>query len=344
MCAQRVAQDFDRTLIRASTIMLGFLALGNPANAVETAASPIIPVAAVRATNECFSATVRVLGFFVPRVESVVRMDADGSRITAVLVGEGDVVTEGQIMVRLARPTYDVAGVPGEPAMRGSVVTGEAPPRAGPGELALRGSPSPPGSPPVASSSTGVIRAPSNGIVLESEASVGTTASLLGEPLFRIAVDNEFEVEVEVPGIHVPILAPGQTARVEIEAGRELSGHIRLVYTEINSTTQLGRARITVDGDSSLLAGRFVRATIDARRSCGISVPRSAISHRTTGPYVQVVHSGLIESRIVKVGLHSDLNTEIEEGLADGDVVVANAGTSLRDGDKVRPLFRDKAD
>ena len=224
------------------------------------------------------------------------------------------------------------------------MVPGEAPPRVGAGELTPRGSPSPPGNAPAASSSTGVIRAPSDGIVIESAASIGTTASLVGEPLFRIAVDNEFEVEVEVPGIHVPILAPGQTARVEIEPGRELSGHIQFVYAEINSTTQLGRARIAVDGDSSLFAGRFVRATIDARRSCGISVPRSAISYRTTGTRVQVVREGLIESRIVKVGLHSELNTEIPEGLADGDVVVANAGTSLRDGDKVRPLFRDKSD
>ena len=188
------------------------------------------------------------------------------------------------------------------------------------------------------------IRAPVAGRVVESTASVGSTASPLGEPLFRIAGDSEIEVEAEVPGIYVPILARGQTARVEVDDGRELSGYVRLVFVEVDPITQTGRARISVESDPSLLAGKFVRATIDARRSCGVSIPRSAISYRADGTSVQVVRGDVIETRNVRVGLRSDLNAEILGGLAEGDVVVANAGTSLRNGDKVKPVFRKKAD
>ena len=68
----------------------------------------------------------------------------------------------------------------------------------------------------------------------------------------------------------------------------------------------------------------FVRVTIDARRSCGVAIPRSAIDHAT----VQVVKGNTIETRQVKVGLSSDVATEILEGVREGESVVADAGTS----------------
>jgi RND family efflux transporter MFP subunit len=161
------------------------------------------------------------------------------------------------------------------------------------------------------------------------------------EPIFRIAVDNEIELEAEVPSVHIPILAPGQTARVEIEDSRELSGKVRLVPGAVDLKTQLGRARVSLERDSRLRLGMFARATIEANRSRGISVPRSAVLYRTEGPSVRIVRGDVIETRLVHIGYHSDTDTEIREGLREGDLVVANAGSSLRDGDKVKPVESD---
>jgi RND family efflux transporter MFP subunit len=173
---------------------------------------------------------------------------------------------------------------------------------------------------------------------------VGAVASpLRPEPLFRIAVDNEIELEAEVPGIHVPQLKPGQSARIEIDERHELTGRVRLAPAEINQHTQLGRARISVGREASIRIGMFARATIDADRSCGISVPRSAVRYRTEGPSVQIVRDGVIETRGIQVGLHSDTDVEIRKGLNAGDVVVANAGTSLRDGDRVSAVFAESS-
>jgi hypothetical protein len=87
--------------------------------------------------------------------------------------------------------------------------------------------------------------------------------------------------------------------------------------------------------------GTFVRATIEANRNRGISVPRSAVFYRTEGPSVQVVRGNVIETRLVRVGVHSDTDTEIREGLREGDLMVANAGSSLRDGAKVKLVEAD---
>jgi HlyD family secretion protein len=329
-----------RAAAPAASMVFGLFALTTGIAWAETSLPPDTPqVTVTRATKECFSAAVRVSGFLVPRQEGTIRIDPDGSRVTEVLVGAGDTVAAGQVMARLARPTLDPASLPVDPTARPGANS-----PTDPGARAMANAPSAGSSQVAASPSSVPIRAPFAGRVIESAARVGATASPFGEPLFRIAADGEIELQVEVPGIYVPILAPGQTARVELPDGRELSGHVRLVSMEIDPITQLGRARITLGNDASLPAGQFVGATIDARRSCGVAVPRSAISSRADGTRVLIVRADVVETRDVRLGLRSDQDVEIQEGLVEGDVVVANAGTSLRDGDKVKPVFRDKSD
>jgi len=271
------------------------VAAGGAARAVEPDSLPPAQVIVVRATNACFSAAVRVTGFLVARAEAVVIFDTPGVKITEILVGEGDRVTAGQAVVRLAPISGD--------------------------------------------SGSTTLKTPASGLVTRSTAAIAATASPApGEPLYRIAVDNEIELEADVPSIHVPVLASGQSARVQLDDGRELSGRVRLVPAAVDQRTQLGRARISLERASSPRLGMFARATIDANRSCGISVPRSAVTYRTEGTSVQVVSNDVIATRKVKIGFHSDNDTEIRDGLREGDTVVANAGSSLRDGDKVKPI------
>ena len=267
---------------------------------------PSAEVIVIRAANACFSKTIRVTGFLAPRSEAVVTLDAPGARVTEVLSGEGDRVTVNQTLARYTR-------------------------------LATEG-------PDAGKNVTGTLRAPAAGTITRSTAAVGATASpMMMEPLYRIAVDGEIELEADVPSIHVPELAVGQTARIEIVERRELAGKVRLVPATIDQRTQLGRARLSLERDSSLRTGMFARATIDAKRSCGISVPFSAVRYRTEGTSVQVVRNDMIETRKVQVGLNSDTDTEIRDGLREGDLVVANAGSSLQDGDKVKAVVSDAA-
>jgi hypothetical protein len=111
------------------------------ADPASTAPPPVVSV--VSASNECFSAAVEVTGFLVPRVESVVRLEPDGSHLTEVLVGEGDTVSAGQVMARLARPTFALPNAAAEAAMRpGAGAPTEAPTRPGfAGEPPARGLP-----------------------------------------------------------------------------------------------------------------------------------------------------------------------------------------------------------
>jgi multidrug efflux pump subunit AcrA (membrane-fusion protein) len=298
-----------RAFIAAAGATLAVIILASPPAtlfAAETSSPGAVQVSVVRATKACFSSTIRVTGFLVARDEAIVTLDAPGLRVTEVLVGEGDRVTSGQTLVRLARQAGE--GQDAAAAARGSMI----------------------------------LKAPAAGVVTRSTAVVGATASpMQPEPLFRIAIDNEIELEAEVPSIHAGAISPGQTARVQIEDSRELSGRVRQAPAAVDQRTHFGRARLSLERDPGLRLGMFARATIDADRSCGISVPRSAVHYRTEGPRVQVVRDNVIETRVVQVGFHSDMDIEIREGLREGDLIVANAGSSLRDGDKVNPVMAD---
>jgi len=259
-----------------------------------------------RASSECFSAAIRVAGMLVARREAMVIPDVEGYRIAEIRAREGDTVSENQELVRLTRPSAD-------------------------------------GASPAAAPATALIRAPVAGLVIQSSAVVGATVSPRAGPLFRIAVDGEIELVAEVPSIYVPSLETKQSVRVVTEDQHDVNGRVRTLPAQIDPQTQLGRVHISVEPHPALRVGAFARATIDASRSCGVSVPKAAVLHRTEGTSVQVVRNNVVETRRVRVGFFSASAAEILEGVDKDELVVANAGTSLHDGDKVKPIVQDEA-
>jgi multidrug efflux pump subunit AcrA (membrane-fusion protein) len=270
----------------------------------ETATEALVVV--TKSINACFSDLVRVTGHVVPRREAVVIADQEGSRVTDLFVKEGDMVTENQELARLSAP----------PQQGGAQQQGAA--RTGPLSL----------------------RAPAAGIVTEVRTAVGAPASPQAGPMFRIAINNEIELDAEVPAVHLPKLSPGVTARITRDNAPDVIGRVRLVSPQIDRDTQLGHVRIAVTNNPTLKIGMFARASIDAKRSCGVAIPHTAIDHLT----VQVIKGNTVETRKVRVGLTSDTSTEILEGLEVGEIVVADAGSSLHDGDQVKTMFADELD
>jgi len=270
---------------------------------VEKETSGEAQVVVTKSTNACFSDLVRVTGHVVPRREAVVGADQEGSKVTDLFVREGDLVSDNQELARLSAPPQQ----PGAPAGRS-------------GPLSLR--------------------APAPGLVTEVRTVVGAPASPQAGPMFRISINNEVELDAEVPAVHVLKLNPGATVRISRDDAPDMVGRVRLVSPQIDRATQLGHVRISMTSNPSLKVGVFARASIDAKRSCGVAVPRTAIDHLT----VQVVKGNTVETRRVRVGLVSDTHTEILDGLEVGETVVADAGSSLHDGDQIKTMVADELD
>lgn len=189
------------------------------------------------------------------------------------------------------------------------------------------------------------VRAPADGLVSKRAGRIGgiATASSLagGDTMFRIIQNGEIELDAEVAETHIWKVKQGQPARVTAPGGIELTGTVRLVSPEVDKTTRLGRVRIFLGSRPDLKVGSFGRATIETGRGRAIAVPLSAILHSDDVASVQVVVDGKVDTRAVKTGLETGGMIAIDSGLAEGDLVVAKAGTFLRDGDAVRPVKPD---
>jgi multidrug efflux pump subunit AcrA (membrane-fusion protein) len=184
------------------------------------------------------------------------------------------------------------------------------------------------------------LRAPAAGLVTQVNTVIGAPASPQAGPMFRIAVNNEIDLDAEVPAVHMMKLSPNATARISRDNGPDIVGRVRTVLPQIDRNSQLGHVRITLTGNPAIRIGMFAQASIDAKRSCGVAIPRTAIDHLT----VQVVKDNIVETRSVRVGLVSDTSTEILEGLDVGETVVADAGSSLHDGDRIKTVLAEEID
>jgi multidrug efflux pump subunit AcrA (membrane-fusion protein) len=125
---------------------------------------------------------------------------------------------------------------------------------------------------------------------------------------------------------------------VEIAGLGETTGRVRVVSPEVDLGTQLGKARISVGNDEKFKVGAYARANVEVGRSCGATIPLSAVLYGPEGAVVQVVRDNRVETRRVRVGLLSGGDAEIREGLNEGDMVVSRAGAFLREGDRVRAI------
>jgi multidrug efflux pump subunit AcrA (membrane-fusion protein) len=281
----------------------GYYWIEHRAHTVEKDVPTSALVMVTKSTNAYFSDTVQGTGFVVARREAVVGVDQEGSRVSDVYVREGESVTENQELARLTPP-------PAQPGGGGG--------RSAPTSL----------------------RAPAAGLITEVRTLPGAPASPQAGPMFRICVNNEIELDAEVPGIHILKLNPGAIVHINRDNAPEITGRVRLVAPQIDRSSQLGHVRITLNSNAPLKIGTFARVKIDARRSFGVAVPHTAIDHLT----VQVVKGNTVETRKVRIGLVSDTDTEILEGLDVGETVVADAGSSLHDGDQIKTMLADEFD
>ena len=184
------------------------------------------------------------------------------------------------------------------------------------------------------------IRAPEAGIVNRRAARVGMTASTSGEPLFRLIARGEIELEAEITETKIASLKPGNAVVVALGGGDRVAGSIRAVYPEIDRTTRLGKLRIRLEPDPRLRIGAFVRASVEVARTVGVTVPQEAVLYESDRrSTVMVVLDGIVHARDVRTGLVDDAGVEVKTGLAEGELVVARAGSFLREGDRVRALI-----
>lgn len=183
------------------------------------------------------------------------------------------------------------------------------------------------------------VKAPVSGEITARNAVVGAIATAAGQPMFQMIRDGALELNVEVAEIDLIRLAAGQTVTMRgVGTTEPLTGTIRLVEPTINTTTRLGRARISIDDATKVRSGMFMDAEILVVARETLAVPVTAVGSSPEGATVMKVTDGTVSRTPVKTGIRDSGWVEILDGLSAGDTVVAKAGSFVRDGDRINPV------
>jgi HlyD family secretion protein len=184
------------------------------------------------------------------------------------------------------------------------------------------------------------IRAPASGVISRRAIRIGSIASMQQDAMFRIIADGAIELLAEVTEGDLPRLAIGQKALISAPGLDEpIAGTIRLISPEVNNMTRLGTVRVALPPEARVKIGAFGRGVIEVARSKGVALPMTAVTFQRDGAITHVVEGDKVALRPIRTGLVGEGMVEVRDGVREGEMVVARAGTFLRDGDLVTPVL-----
>lgn len=179
------------------------------------------------------------------------------------------------------------------------------------------------------------IVAPDDGIVSSRSATLGAVVST-GTEMFRLIRQDRVEWQAEVPAQYLNSVRQGQSARLTLIDGSQVSGTIRLVSPTVVKET--GRAVVFVSlPTDAAQSGQFATGIIDIAVTASLTVPQTAVIQRDGFSYVFIMADGShVERKLVHVGRRQDDRVEIADGIDASAIVVKAGGSFLSDGTSVK--------
>jgi HlyD family secretion protein len=189
------------------------------------------------------------------------------------------------------------------------------------------------------------IRSPVDGVVLERR-DKGDRYLAAGEPLLLVGNLDDMEVVADVLTQDALRLAPGSSVSLEPASGRKpIPGNVKRIepagFTKLSSLgveEQRVKVIVSVEGPRrGLGVGYRLQARFfTGEKTNALIVPRfSVLQAPDRSFYVFKVEDGSLKKQPVKLGLRSDLQLEIVEGLSENDLIAARPSSSMEDGMKV---------
>ena len=182
--------------------------------------------------------------------------------------------------------------------------------------------------------SQATIRAPVGGLIVSRSVTKGQIIAA-GTELFRMVRDGRLELDAQVPETELGLVRAGQSATVTSSEAGQTTGSVRIVTPQVDASTRLGLARISLSPGSQLRPGMFARADIAVGDQPATTVPTGAVLYRENKPGVFVLNGdGTVHFQPITVLSRTDALTAVSGVNAGARVVVDGAGF-LNEGDRV---------
>lgn len=185
------------------------------------------------------------------------------------------------------------------------------------------------------------IRAPFEGVTGLRQVSPGAYVKA-GQDVARLEGIGVLKLDFRVPEAYLRKIRVGQELVVTVDAypDESFKGGIYAIEPAVDEATRtvLLRARLPNPG-VRLKPGMFARVNLTLeQRENALVVPEQAIVPRGSGRYVFRIVDGKAVLTKVELGLRSPGEVEIVNGLATGQVIVADGQLKLQDGTPVAVL------
>ena len=183
-----------------------------------------------------------------------------------------------------------------------------------------------------------IVRAPVSGLVIKRNLNLGDISGGSAQPWFIMAEDGQIELNADVAEADFAKMHPGVRAKVTLADDATADGVVRLVSPSVDSTSRLGKVRISLPIRPDIRSGGYARASfVDISRAASV-LPETAIRYDANGASVMVVGAdGKVTQVTVRTGDRGGGYVELLSGPPVGSVVVAKAGAQLLAGDYVKP-------
>lgn len=178
--------------------------------------------------------------------------------------------------------------------------------------------------------------APDSGIISSRSATVGAVLPA-GQELFRMIRQGRLEWRAEVPSADLGQVKAGQMVLVTPPNLPPVKGRVRVIAPTVDPQTRNALVYVDLAAGSGARAGMYARGEFELGSANALTLPQTAVVLRDGFSYVHRVGAdGKVQEVKVKVGRRNADRIEIVEGLPADARVVASGGAFLADGDTVR--------
>jgi len=191
------------------------------------------------------------------------------------------------------------------------------------------------------------ILAPFDGIISSRSVDVGTLVSegstTSTRELFRLVQVDTLRIFVNVPESAMASVQPGLEVQLRFDAhpGRVWKGSVARTARSSDPVSRMMQTEVSVaNPDGVLSSGLYAQVVFQLKRETSpLMVPANALVIWPKGTFVAVVgEDSIVHYLAVQIGRDYGTQAEILSGLREGDRVMVNPTTEVKDGQKVRAV------
>jgi len=149
-------------------------------------------------------------------------------------------------------------------------------------------------------------------------------------------------IDVDVPEVFAPFVEKGLGVDIKFSGNKDkiYKGIVDSLASKIDISNRSLRLRVKMQNtNSEILPGALMEVTIKYNERISLGIPDTSVILEGNKVYIYKVDKENITNRVeVKVGNRNEGYLEVESGLKEGDIVVAEGLKKVRPNGKIKPI------